>query len=109
MDTTSTARSSVDVPIDRLRSSRGDAPDRPLMHISLDKEVLRELVQEVLAETGPIDWPAGRVALDEAEAARACGVGRHVLRDLRLSGQIRTHKLGRKVVYTRGDLHNDSP
>jgi hypothetical protein len=62
------------------------------------------LIQEVLAEAGPIDWPAGRVALDEAEAARACGVARHVLRDLRLSGRIKGRKLGRKIVYTRQDV-----
>ena len=77
---------------------------RPLLEISFDREVLRELIQEVLVEVGPIDWPAGRVALDETEAARACGVARHVLRDLRLSGQIQARKLGRKVVYTREDL-----
>ena len=78
---------------------------RPLMEISFDKEALRGLIEEVLTEViGVVDWPAGRVALDEAEAARACGVARHVLRDLRLSGRIRARKLGRKVVYTREDL-----
>jgi hypothetical protein len=75
------------------------------MEVSLDKEALRGLIEEVLAEVvGVIDWPAGRVALDEAEAARVCGVARHVLRDLRLSGRIRARKLGRKIVYTREDL-----
>jgi len=51
-----------------------------------------------------VDWPNGRLALDEAEAARACGVGRHVLRDLRLAGKIKARKLGKKVIYTRTDL-----
>lgn len=95
-----------------LSRSAGSAPKacapaavRPLMEISFDKEALRGLIAEVLTVViGAIDWPTGRVALDEAEAARACGVGRHVLRDLRLSRQIQARKLGRKVVYTREDL-----
>ena len=70
-----------------------------------DKEELRRLVRNILAEiSNPIDWPVGRVALDEAEAAKACGVGRRVLRDLRLSGKIKARMLGRRIVYTRGDL-----
>lgn len=79
----------------RQPKARVTVSERSVMEISLNKEALRELIQEVLA---------GRIALDEAEAARACGVSRHVLRDLRLSGQIQTRKLGRKVVYTREDL-----
>lgn len=84
-------------------------PDRSApranVQLTFDRQLLRELVEEVLTETiGVLDWPAGRVALDEAEAAHACGVGRHVLRDMRLAGKITTHKLGRKFVYTRADL-----
>lgn len=105
MDESHSRRNSLDVSTGTPRRSRSDAPGRPLMQISLDREAIRELVQEVLTEIGGVmDWPAGRVALDEAEAARACGVARHVLRDLRLSGQIKARKLGRKVVYTREDL-----
>jgi hypothetical protein len=48
-----------------------------------------------------LDWPAGRVALTEEEAAAACGVGRHVLRDLRLAGRLQSLKLGRRNIYTR--------
>jgi len=75
------------------------------MEFHLNTNEMRELVSQVVAEAlAVIDWPAGRVALGEAEAARACGVGRHVLRDLRLAGKIEAIKLGRKIVYRRGDL-----
>ncbi|MFN0198070.1 MAG: helix-turn-helix domain-containing protein [Planctomycetaceae bacterium] len=75
------------------------------VHIHLDRRLLREIVGETLAESLAIlDWPAGRIALDEAEAAAACGVGRHVLRDLRLSGAFTARRLGKKIVYTRNDL-----
>jgi hypothetical protein len=75
------------------------------MALSFDSEALRTLIREVLEEVvDMIGWPAGRIALDEAEAAAACGVARHVLRDLRLAGRIKGRKLGRKVVYTRQDL-----
>ena len=63
--------------------------------------LLREVVQELLIVVG---WPPGRIALDEAEAAAACGVKRHVLRDLRLGGKVRARRLGRKIVYLQEDL-----
>ena len=82
-----------------------DGESVPAVQFNLDRHLLRELVEEVLTEAiSVLDWPAGRVALDEQEAAAACGVRRHVLRDLRLSGRIKAHKLGRKYVYTRDDL-----
>jgi hypothetical protein len=75
------------------------------MRLQFDQDELRDLVREVVAEVvTAIDWPAGRLALDEAEAAQACGVARHVLRDLRLRGKTKGRKLGRKIVYTRDDL-----
>ena len=75
------------------------------MRLHFDSDEFRSLIREVVAETlSAIDWPEGRVALDEAEAATACGVGRHVLRDLRLAGKIEARKLGKKSVYTRADL-----
>ena len=61
-------------------------------------KLLLEKGHEVVA-TDP-----NEAARNEAEAAGACGVARHVLRDLRLSGRIKARKLGRKVVYTREDL-----
>jgi hypothetical protein len=75
------------------------------MRLEFAKTEIEELVRQVVAEVlSAIDWPQGRIALDEQEAAKACGVNRHVLRDLRLSGKLKTKKLGRKVVYCRDDL-----
>ncbi len=87
------------------QSTGGGSVNQGAVQLTFDRTLLRELVQEVLRETvGLLDWPAGRIALDEEEAALACGVRRHVLRDLRLSGAIKAQKLGRKFVYTREDL-----
>jgi predicted transcriptional regulator len=77
--------------------------DRSILAISLDKECLRELVREVIAEAVG-SWPAGRIALTESEAAAACGVARHVLRDLRLAGRITARRLGRRIVYSPADI-----
>lgn len=75
------------------------------VQLTIDRHLLREVVEEVLREAiGILDWPAGRIALDEEEAAQACGVRRHVLRDMRLSGRIKAPRIGRKYVYTRDDL-----
>ena len=75
------------------------------MELHFNSEEMQDLIRQVVAEVlSAIDWPAGRLALDEAEAARACGVGRHVLRDLRYAGKIQARKLGKKVIYTRTDL-----
>ncbi len=75
------------------------------MQIRFDTDEIRETIRQVVAEVlATIDWPAGRLSLTESEAAAACGVGRHVLRDLRLAGTLRARKLGKKVVYTRTDL-----
>lgn len=64
-------------------------------------EVLETVVREIL---GLLDWPAGRLALTEPEAAQALGVPRHVLRDARLAGELHGRRVGRRVVYTRSDL-----
>ena len=70
------------------------------MHLQLDPDEFKDLIRQVVGEVlTAIDWPAGRLALTEEEAALACGVGRHVLRDLRLAGKIRGRKLGKKTVY----------
>ena len=78
--------------------------DSGALFLGIDREGLRELVAEIIAALPHVDWPAGRLALTEAEAAAACGVCRHVLRDLRLSGQIVARRVGRRVLYTRADL-----
>jgi hypothetical protein len=78
-----------------------------MMRIALDEDELRPLIREVVAEVlQTVDWPEGRIALTEAEAAEACGVRRHVLRDLRLAGKITGRRLGKRIVYTRQDLLN---
>ena len=75
------------------------------MRLLLDTDDLREMVSAVVTETlSALDWPDGRMALTEQEAAAACGVARHVLRDMRLAGKINGRKLGRKILYTRSDL-----
>lgn len=75
------------------------------MNIQLNDSDLRPLIRQVVAELlATCDWPQGRIALTEAEAAESCGVARHVLRDLRLGGRITARRLGKKVIYTRGDL-----
>ena len=75
------------------------------MRFEFDDGALSNLVREVVnATVAELGWPQDRVALTEQEAAAACGVGRHVLRDLRLAGRLEGTKLGRRVVYTRGQL-----
>jgi hypothetical protein len=90
---------------DQFDSQVVSQPVPAMLSISLDRGTLRGLIQDVLVETlSLIDWPAGRISLTEEEAGDACGVGRHVLRDLRLAGHIHHHKIGRRIVYTRDDL-----
>jgi hypothetical protein len=76
-----------------------------MMQLQVDPEGTRQLIREVVGQVlAEINWPVGRVALDEAEAAAACGVSRHVLRDLRLAKRIAATRLGRRIVYTRAQL-----
>lgn len=75
------------------------------MELIIKPDELKVLVREVVAEVlSSLDWPANRLVLTECEAAACCGVARHTLRDLRLAGRIKARKLGKKVVYARGDL-----
>jgi Helix-turn-helix domain len=75
------------------------------MNFIIESHEIRDLVKEVVRETlATIDWPVHRLTLTEAEGAEALGVGRHVLRDLRLRGKIRARRIGKKIVYTRTDL-----
>jgi hypothetical protein len=77
------------------------------MRLEFAKDEIEAVVRQVVAEVlATIDWPQGRLALDESEAATACGVARHVLRDLRLAGKLPGRRLGRKIVYLRDDLLN---
>jgi hypothetical protein len=73
--------------------------------IQVDPAELREGLETVVHEIlGLLDWPVGRLALTEPEAAQAIGVPRHVLRDARLAGELRGRRVGKRVIYTRQDL-----
>lgn len=82
-----------------------DGTDAPAVTLTLSPDVLRPLVQSVLAETGHFPgWPAGRLSLDEHEAAAAIGLEPHVLRDARIRCKLPHDRFGRTVVYTSKQL-----
>lgn len=64
--------------------------------------LVRRIVAEVIGTLPPL--PTDRIGLTEVEAATACGVPRHVLRDARLRGEIEARKIGRKFVYSVAEL-----
>jgi hypothetical protein len=81
-----------------------DGGDLPLT-LTLHKQILSQLVELTVTRTlQEIDWPQGRIALTEEEAASCCGVGRHVLRDLRQRELLPHRRVGKKIVYRRQDL-----
>ncbi|MBI2480722.1 MAG: helix-turn-helix domain-containing protein [Planctomycetia bacterium] len=75
-----------------------------------DIDGLRPLIAAVVAEVlTKAALPVGakdaeRLAWSEPEAAGLLGVARHVLRDARLRGEIRSTKIGGRVAYTRKHL-----
>jgi hypothetical protein len=75
------------------------------MQLTIDRAELRDLLAEVVTETlAALDYPAGRIALTEAEAAAAVGRPQHCLRDARLRGELAGSKAGKAWVYQRSDL-----
>lgn len=75
------------------------------LSLKIDEDGVRQLVDTVVKELlEALSWPPGKIALDEAQAAAACGVGRHVLRDLRQTGQVSFTKVGKRILYRRNDL-----
>ena len=85
--------------------SQSHLPQRPPIALSVDEDALRGVFQTILQESAAsVDWPEGRLTLSEAEAALACGVGRHVLRDARLAGHLAHRRINRRVFYARQDL-----
>lgn len=79
------------------------------MEIRLDHSDLRPLVEQVVAEAvlqlQEVDARAGdRIAYTEADAAAMLSVGRHVLRDARLRGEVECSRVGNRIVYTREQL-----
>ncbi len=76
-----------------------------MINFSIDEPEFRELVKSVVAEVlFELNWPQGRLSLTEVEAALALGIGRHVLRDIRLRNGVEFCKVGKRVLYTRAQL-----
>jgi hypothetical protein len=78
------------------------------VRIELESTDLKPLVAAIVAEAlQAIDSGGdgdGRLAYSEAEAAELLGIGRHVLRDVRLAGKITATKAGGRIAYERGEL-----
>lgn len=81
------------------------------MHLTIDRDSLRPLVQAVVEEVlRQLDGqrqslPEGRLAYSEQEAAALLGLQRHQLRDERLRGRVGSSVIvGGKLRYTRDDL-----
>ena len=79
------------------------------MKIVINENELRPLIEQVVTQTlERLDRDRARVgdriAFEEAEASMMLGVPRHVLRDMRLRGEVVAGKLGRRVVYSREQL-----
>jgi hypothetical protein len=71
------------------------------------KPVIRQVVQNTIDELraeSSLLGSSDRIALTEEEAAAAIGVQRFRLRDARLRGEVHGRKVGRIVVYERGEL-----
>jgi hypothetical protein len=73
------------------------------MQATVDPSLLAESVSKVLAviATLPAD---NRLAYTESEAAQMLGVADHVLRDVRLRGEIRGKKVGKRWMYPKDTL-----
>lgn len=85
--------------MDRQSAPRGG------LSLAIDHDEFEALLDRVVSHTlSAIDWPPGRIALNEAEAADALGVRRHVLRDARLAGLVDHIKIGKRISYRRRDL-----
>jgi hypothetical protein len=86
-------------------------PDNALS-LNLPAELLKPLVQQVVAETlaaleADRQQLGDKLACGEAEAARLLGLAQHQLRDERLRSRIQASVgPGRRIMYTRQDLLN---
>ena len=77
--------------------------------LTIDAEALRPLIKlivaEALAELSASALGAGdQIAISEADAAKLLGLNRHQLRDARRRKEITCSRIGRRVVYDRGEL-----
>jgi hypothetical protein len=77
-----------------------------MLSVNLDPETLRPLVQLVVGEVlAALEADRDRVAFTEQEAAALIGMKHHVLRDLRLTGQVSASRsVGGRILYQRSDL-----
>jgi len=71
------------------------------MKIQLDREELKSIISEVLAEAADRFGDDDQLAFNEEHAAAMVDVAKHVLRDERLRGRIKPGKSGRNWLYSR--------
>jgi hypothetical protein len=64
-------------------------------------EVVRATLAQIDQDRHKMD---GRLGFGESEAAELLGLPRHSLRDLRLSGQVKGSRLGKRIIYQRAEL-----
>lgn len=79
------------------------------MILRFDEESMRQFIAQVVAETverleEDRDRLKKRIAFKEHEAAELLGIQRHTLRDARLRGEVEASRLGRRIIYSRGQL-----
>ncbi|MEQ8849250.1 helix-turn-helix domain-containing protein [Botrimarina sp.] len=77
------------------------------MQVTFDKDDLRDLVREILAEAtaAEIDLQkSDRLAYLEPEAAALLGLQPHQLRDARLRGEIVGTRAGGRIAYEKSEL-----
>jgi hypothetical protein len=77
--------------------------------IQADPEALAPLVERIVSQTldrlgDERERLGSRLAYPLSEAAKLLGVRAHVLRDARRRGEIRGRVIGRKLLFTRGEL-----
>ena len=80
-----------------------------MTRLEIDPETLRPVIEQAVAETiSRLEATQAKfsdqLAHTEPEAAALLGVQPHVLRDLRLAGEIEASKVGRRIVYMREEL-----
>ena len=79
------------------------------MEITFNHEDIRPLIQQVVGEVLQQTQAdnakfAGRLAMNEPEAAAALGIAATALRDSRYRGQIVASKAGARIVYEVSEL-----
>ena len=70
------------------------------------REIVRETLEQFRSESKSVDGRTSRMAHSEPEAAALLGVDRHVLRDARRRGEIKSTKVGGRIAYTPKQLED---